>query len=209
LVHVREVKPADLETLGEIAYSTGFFGASAERFFPARVLFRDLWVWPYLGGAGCCGYVAESAVGKPLGYILGTCNLRQYQNWILTHLPHLLLRALRGEYPGLRRSLPYLLRMARYPAHLAPPETYPAQLHVNLLPESRGLGLGNRLMEAYLGCLRGRNVTGVQLSTTRENTAALGLYQKFGFSVYSEYQSPLWQPWLGRTTSHVVMVCRL
>lgn len=208
-MHVREVKPSDFESLGEIAYSTGFFGTSAERFFPSRTLFCDLWVRPYLEGTGCCGYVAEHAVGKPLGYILGTCNLRQYQNWIIAYLPRLLLRALRGEYPGLLRSLPYLLRMARYPTYLAPPETYPAQLHINLLRESRGLGLGNRLMEAYLSCLRSRNVAGVQLSTTRENTAALGLYQKFGFGVYSEYQSPLWQPWLGRTTSHVVMVLRL
>ena len=205
-MHVREVKPLDLEPLGEIAYRTGFFGDSAHRFFPAQALFCDLWVRPYLEGAGCCGFVGEDETGKPLGYILGTCSLRQYQRWILQHLPRLLLRALRGEYPGLLGSLPYLVRMARYPTHLAPLETYPAQLHINLLPESRGQGLGSQLMEAYLSCLRSRNVMGVQLSTTRENTAAVGLYQKFGFHVYSEYQSPLWQPWLGRSTGHVVMV---
>ncbi|MER3484574.1 MAG: GNAT family N-acetyltransferase [Meiothermus sp.] len=208
-MHVREVKPEDLETLGRIAYATGFFGSSAEAFFPSAGLFRDLWVWPYVAGAGCCGFIAENEGQEPLGYILGTCDLRRYQSWIVTHLPHLLLRAAGGQYSGLGRSLPYLLRMTRYPSHLASPEVYPAQLHINLLPQSRGLGLGNRLMETYLDCLAGKNVAGVQLSTTRENTAAIGLYQKFGFAILSEYKSALWRPWLGRDTQHLVMGLRL
>jgi len=208
-VHVRKVNPNDLQALGQIAYQTGFFGASAEGFFPSQNLFRDLWVEPYLEGAGCCGWIAESEAGKPLGYILGTCDLPSYQRWFVQHLPQLLLRALRGNYSGLWPSLPYLLRMARYPSHPAPTQLYPAQLHINLLPESRGLGLGKTLLESYLECLRRENIPGVQLSTTRENTAAIGLYQKFGFGVYSEYSSPLWRPWLGRDATHVVMGLKL
>lgn len=206
---VREVKPIDLESLGQIAYQTGFFGSSAGAFFPSPPLFQDLWVWPYLGGAGCCGFVAQDDAGQVLGYVLGTCDLRGYQSWVVEHIPRLLLRAVRGQYTGLWRSLPYLLRMARYPSRLAPPEAYPAQLHINLLPQSRGLGLGNRLMETHLACLKAKNVAGVQLSTTRENGAAVGLYQKFGFSVYDEYTSPLWRPWLKRNAQHLVMTLKL
>ncbi len=159
-MHVRKVNPNDLQALGQIAYQTGFFGASAEGFFPSQNLFRDLWVEPYLEGAGCCGWIAESEAGKPLGYILGTCDLPSYQRWFVQHLPQLLLRALRGNYSGLWPSLPYLLRMARYPSHPAPTQLYPAQLHINLLPESRGLGLGKTLLESYLECLRRENIPG-------------------------------------------------
>lgn len=82
---------------------------------------------------------------------------------------------------------------------------YPAHLHLNLLPQARGLHLGQRLLAAHLITLAGAGVAGVQLSTTTENAAALGLYHKAGFQVLSTRPTPLWTPWLGRETAQVVM----
>ena len=196
----------DFESLSQIAYQTGFFGESAVRFFPSASLFADLWVRPYLDETGqvSCNFLAESG-GKVLGYIIGTVDLGRYRPWFVRNLPGLLLKALSGGYPGLWPSLPYLLRMALYPSRLAALERFPAQLHINLLPESRGMGLGQKLMEAYLECLSAQKIPGVQLSTTRENQAAIKLYERNGFQVYSEYSSPLWRPWLGHDAVHVVM----
>lgn len=201
---VRQVKPIDFASLGQIAYQTGFFGESAARFFPSAPLFADLWVRPYLEEGSACNFLAESE-GQVLGYIIGTLDLRLYRRWFLGHLLELLGKAVGGGYPHWWESLPYLLRMARYPARAAPLESFPAQLHINLLPQSRGLGLGQRLMDSYLDCLRARGVVGVQLSTTHENQAALKLYERNGFVIFSEYSSPLWRPWLGHDTVHVVM----
>lgn len=214
MTQIYEARMEDLEALGQIAYATGYFGSSAEVYFPSQTLFRDLWVRPYLAGGGslslskgtpqACNYVAEQD-GKPLGYIIGTLDMLHYQRWMLGYIPRLLKDALFGRYPKVLPSLRYLLRMARYPSKLAPLEQFPAQLHINLLPEARGLGLGGQLMKRYLGCLESQKIKGVQLSTTRENGAAVRLYEKFGFEVLREYSSPLWRPWLGRDAVHIVM----
>lgn len=195
----------DLEALGHIAYATGFFGESARHFFPDAALFTDLWVRPYLSAVGCGNFLALLG-GAPVGYILGTAHLRAYRRHLLGNVPWLLGWALQGRYSHLRPSLAYLLRMVRYPTPHAPTGLYPAQLHVNLLPQARGVGLGQALLSAHLEALRKRGVRGVQLSTTWENRAAMRLYERTGFRAYCEAKSPLWQPWLGREVVHVVMV---
>lgn len=206
---VRPAGEADLETLGRIAYVTGFFGASAARFFADPGLFADLWVKPYLDGPGRCNYLAL-AEGEPVGYILGCCDLKAYHRDMLFHqVPATFWNWLAGRYPQARASFPYLLRLARYPARAAPADAYPAQLHLNVLAEARGQRLGTKLLETFLACLTDHGVRGVQLSTTEKNEAALALYAKFGFRVYKEYRSSLWQPYVGRALKHVVMVKRL
>lgn len=205
MAEIREARMEDLEALSHIAYATGFFGESARRFFPDFTLFTDLWVRLYLSAVGYGNFLALQG-GVPVGYILGTAHLRAYQRHMLGSVPWLLGRALQGRYPYLGSSLAYLLRMARYPTPHAPIDLYPAQLHINLLPQARGAGLGQALLNAHLEALRGRGVRGVQLSTTRENQAAMRLYERTGFRVYCEAKSPLWQPWLGREAVHVVMV---
>jgi len=208
LPHIRPAGPLDLEALGHIAYATGFFGSSAAVYFPSPPLFRDLWIKPYLEGIGACNFVAELE-GKIVGYIIGTPDVRSYRRYFLRSAGEILGKVFTGGYPGLLPSARFLLRAARYGRRQAPIEQYPAHLHINLLPQSRGLGVGQKLLEAHLDCLRARGVHGVQLSTTRENKAALGLYQKLGFEVYAEWESPLWKPWLGREATHLIMVKHL
>ncbi len=203
---LRQAHPEDLEHLGNIAYDTGFFGKPADIYFGDRRLFTDLWVRPYLFGPGHCNLVAELA-GEVVGYIIGSPDIRRYERYMLTTLaPYLLRRWLAGNYPRWRRSLRFLLRALRYRSRHAPVERYPAQLHLNLLPRARGQGLGKALLESHLDCLSASGVPGVQLSTTRENVAAINLYEKCGFRVFEEYPLPLWHPWLGHDAVHVVMV---
>ncbi len=205
---IRPVVAADRRALGQIAYETGFFGASAEVFFPDPKLFGELWVGPYLNDVGCCNFAAESE-GTVVGYIIGACDTRVYQRYFARRFPKLVGQLIRGDYPYWRRSLSYLLRALRYSARAAPRADYPAHLHINLLPGARGHGSGGKLLAAFLGCLGERGVEGVQLSTTRENDGAIRLYERHGFEVYIEYESPLWHRWLGRNVSHVIMTKRL
>jgi len=205
---IRPVVAADRLAVGQIAYETGYFGASAAFYFPDPKLFSELWVGPYLNEVGCCNFAAESQ-GAVVGYIIGTCDSRAYKRYFARHFPKLVGQLIRGDYPHWRRSLSYLLRALRYPARAAPRADYPAHLHVNVLPRARGQGSGGRLLTAFLGCLTERGVEGVQLSTTRENDAAIRLYERYGFEVYREYESHLWYPWLGRDATHVIMTKRL
>lgn len=205
---VRAAGASDREAVADVSFATGYFGRPAGRFFPDRALFEDLWVRPYFEGSGCCVFVAE-VDGEVVGYILGSCDTRAYQRHMVTLSTRLAVRWWKGRYSALGKSLRYLLRAARYPGPTAPLEKYPAHLHINLLAEARGHGLGRALMEAFLACLRAREVPGVQLSTTIENEAALGLYRAFGFHVYDRQRSRLWRPWLGRLTTQVVLVKEL
>ncbi|EYB67676.1 N-acetyltransferase GCN5 [Deinococcus phoenicis] len=206
-VTVRALRAADFAEVARVAYATGFFGAPATRSFPDRGLFGDLWVRPYFVGAPF-GFAAERG-GELLGYVVGTPDWGTYRRAFARTLPGILARALRGGYPALPGSLPYLLRLVRYTGLHAPEAQYPAHLHLNLLPESRGLGLGGALLDAYLGALRARGVPGLQLSTTRENRSAVALYERRGLTVWSARESALWQPWLGRPAIHLVMTRRL
>ena len=201
--------PADLQALGRVAYATGFFGKSAARYLPDERLFTLLWIWPYLhGGGGHASLIALSSQG-PLGYILGASNPNTYATAFVAALALAGLATLGGEVKQPLQSWRYPIRSLRFPTPHANPQLYPAHLHINLLSTARGLGLGSHLLEQHLEKLRREGVAGVQLSTTKENGAALGLYRKFGFKVLLQQRSPLWIPWLGHPATHVVMGLRL
>ena len=204
---VRPLRPDDREGVAAVAYATAFFGRSARRFFANERLFAELWVAPYFGGAGCCGFVAE-ANGRVVGYVLGSCDPARYRRFFLNRGPGLVARALTGGYGALGNSAFYLVRTLRYPSKHAAPRDFPAHLHLNLLAEARGQGLGRALLEHQLSCLSAAGVAGVQLSTTAENEAAVALYAKLGFTPAHRYRSELWQPWLGREVEHLVLTRR-
>ncbi|SEJ66186.1 Acetyltransferase (GNAT) family protein [Deinococcus reticulitermitis] len=203
---VRPAGPGDLAALGRVAYDTAFFGESARRFFPDEALFADLWVRPYLSGG--LGFVGLRG-GRVVGSILGVTGPAAYRRAWLGAAPTLLSRALAGAYSRLPGCLPYLGRAGLFSLGHAPTSHFPAHLHLNVLEGARGTGLGGRLLDTFLAELGRRGVPGVQLSTTRENVAALALYEKRGFRVWTERERALWRPWLGRNAVHVVMVRRL
>jgi ribosomal protein S18 acetylase RimI-like enzyme len=54
------------------------------------------------------------------------------------------------------------------------------------------MGLGTRLMTAYLDALRARGVPGVYLETSDRNLKALPFYRKMGFRLLSEEPGEFW-----------------
>lgn len=202
---IRPVRPADEAQLGEIAFLTGFFGESAGRYFPEPQLFADLWIKPYLRLHQNVSFVAE-VEGVLVGYILGGVDQAEYEralhHVILTKvIPGLIL----ARYQRPWAALPYLLRTLIYPTPHASFKLYPAHLHLNLRPDSRGLGTGGALLDTFLARLTELGIPGVQLSTTDQNVAALALYRKAGFHIAAYRVSPLWRPWLGHSAEHLCL----
>jgi len=209
-VTVQPALPRDEDAIGRVAYLTGFFGRSAETYFPDERLFRDLWVNPYYQTPHALKYVAARPGEQPLGYILGLTDGRAYPTALVrTLLTRVLPGLTRGRYARPHGAAPYLTRFLTRRGPQAPVSRYPAHLHINLLPEARGLGLGAALLDTYLEALRLHGVKGVQLSTTRENAAAIRLYEKSGFRVHAQRELDAWTPWLGRPAVHVVMTREL
>ena len=65
-----------------------------------------------------------------------------------------------------------------------------AQLRYFILePEYRGIGLGNKLMNLYMNCLKEYKYKSSYLLTTDELPASTHLYKKFGFKLTEEKPS--------------------
>lgn len=195
-----------MASIAAVAFATGYFGDSASRFLPDERLFGDLWVRPY-ARVGCCGFVALDAGGRVVGYVIGARRPDRYRRelarLLLTRvLPGLVAQRYRHARPAAR----YLARVLRRRLPGADEARYPAHLHVNVLREARGAGLGRRLLERHLACLTASGVPGVHLSTTSENAAAIRLYERLGFATVRRTRSDLWRPWLGHDVDHLVMV---
>ncbi|WP_295820259.1 GNAT family N-acetyltransferase [uncultured Deinococcus sp.] len=202
---IRPVCPRDWADVARVAYLTGFFGQSAQVYFPDQALFGALWTGPYVQGTGAGSFVAERA-GEVVGYVLGAPEHDRYRQALIRVVARQVIR--RRPTSATLRSLRYLWRAALYPSPHADWRAFPAHLHLNLLPAARGAGAGRRLLEAHLSVLGGLGVPGVQLSTTTENVAALGLYRRLGFEVLETRITPLWTPWLGHPATHVLMGLR-
>lgn len=60
-------------------------------------------------------------------------------------------------------------------------ETYPAHLHIDILPEYQRMGLGGKLLAALFDHLKAKGIKGVMLTTGTENLTANNFYNKYGF----------------------------
>lgn len=58
-----------------------------------------------------------------------------------------------------------------------------------LLPPYRGIGLGKKLMELFMNCLKERGYQSAYLWTTHEQVLAALLYKRFGFQLTEEKKS--------------------
>lgn len=59
---------------------------------------------------------------------------------------------------------------------------YPAHLHIDILPEYQGNGVGTRLMQALICRLKEKQTGGVMLCVAASNTGAVSFYRKQGFT---------------------------
>jgi len=199
---VRPASRDDLEAIGRVAYATAWLGDSLAGRFSDPALFAELFVRPYLEVG--TAFVAEDA-GRVLGYAMAVRTWDLPRGFLLPPRLGFLPRLLR--LPPRERGLLWGLLTAGAPH--APLRAYPAELHVNLLPEARGQGLGKALLSALLFALSEAGLPGVQLGTIRENRAALGLYRRLGFHAYARRPSRFWTEALGRPVAALRLVRRL
>jgi ribosomal protein S18 acetylase RimI-like enzyme len=64
---------------------------------------------------------------------------------------------------------------------------YQAHLHIDLLPEAQGQGLGRRMIEALLGRMRAAGVPSIHLGVGARNANAIAFYEHVGFHQIKAY----------------------
>ncbi|MBB0246735.1 GNAT family N-acetyltransferase, partial [Streptomyces alkaliphilus] len=149
---VRLQRPEDLGALSDICVRTGHLGGDARELYRDHDLLPDLFLRPYVALEPDLVRVAEED-GRVLGYIVGTADSTAFfrafrERWLPTV-------ADRHPAPVGSPSTPdeEMRDLLHHAERMLVPEfsaLHPAHLHIDLLPEGQGRGLGRRLMEAYL-----------------------------------------------------------
>lgn len=183
---IRGFEPPDEPVLYDICLRTGDAGRDATGQYADPALLGHVYVGPYVALAPEHVHVLE-ADGAPAGYAVGVVDTADFE-----------ARCERWWWPPLRQRYPdpvSVLAEERSPdeeiAHLIHhPEittddianSYPAHLHIDLLPAVQGMGYGRRLMARLLDGLARAGATGVHLGVDLGNPRAMVFYHRLGFT---------------------------
>ncbi|MEX0941865.1 MAG: GNAT family N-acetyltransferase [Pseudomonadales bacterium] len=182
---IRNYHPGDLPALYRICLETGADGEDATGSIDPEIL-GHLFAGPYavLEPELCFILTAD---GAPCGYILGTADSivfeqRARKEWfpLLKQRYSLPDPADTSREAGLIRSIHAGYRAPSYS------QSYPAHLHIDLLPEGQGQGHGTRLIHLYLDQLRTLDVSALHLGVSKGNQRAIAFYPRVGFSIIKE-----------------------
>ncbi len=193
---VRPYRADDAGAVSEICYLTGYMGESAQGHFCDRELFALLWAYSNIAYSPKSCFVAVSE-SKVVGYCLVAADTKDFGRWLLeTHKRAIIKRTLSSTMWRSPKDLGWLFRWNRpakpdagLPALL---ESYPAHLHINVLPGVQRKGIGQILIAAAFQHLKDCRVPGVHLRTTSRNASALRFYDKIGFQRLKVSTDTLW-----------------
>lgn len=184
---VRPYAAGDREAVRRICHVTGYMGEPAAPRWRDAESFADLWSSWYTDHEPESAGVAEAPDGRVVGYLLGCRDTRAVGSASAPIRRHLLRRGLlvRPGTAGTIWRAGWDLAVARargqaQPDALLDPR-WPAHLHIDLLPEARGSGVGHRLMARWLDALRAGGIPGCHLGTWGENHAAIAFFEAQGF----------------------------
>jgi ribosomal protein S18 acetylase RimI-like enzyme len=183
--HIRPYRPEDEESVYMVCLKTGDAGQDATALYSDRKALGHIYVGPYLHFQPELAFVLGDAQGV-CGYVLGTSDTIKYYEWFQREW----LPRLRGQYEkpsGDPKTwtaqnqvvAQYFKPQIFYPKELS---SYPAHLHIDLLPRAQGQGWGKQMIGAWLAEARERRIPGVHLAVAAHNDRARGFYLKQGFA---------------------------
>lgn len=196
-VRIRPYRASDRRQVQDIAWLTGDMGRPAARYWAHRESFANLWTSYYTDCEPEHLLVAESAEsdghfdGRVIGYLAGCVDSRRAPDPSTEFLQQVLRHAL-WVRPGTAafcwRAVADVLLSGSPLLHELHDPRWPAHLHIDLLPDSRGHGIGQRLMDCWLNVLRARRVPGCYLITLAENRSAIAFFTRCGFRPHGKQQ---------------------
>jgi ribosomal protein S18 acetylase RimI-like enzyme len=182
VVHVRRYEPADLETIREICIVTGHAGRDARGSMTDTSLLPDTFAEPYLVYDPLLAFVADDG-GRAVGYVLGTADTVAFADWFRTTWLPKVAPEHAGRPAAVTDFESLILELMYTPGRMVHQELapYPAHLHIDLLPEYQGQGLGRQLIDAFRGELVSRGIEAFHLSMDPANVNARAFYDRLGF----------------------------
>ena len=187
-MRIRPFRPGDEPALAEICLKTADAGADATGLLDDDDLWAEIFVLPYAARHPEFAFVVETDDDRVVGYVVGAPDSAAFEDWFQTEWwPRFAERWPRPQGDPLPVSASRQDGIVRYAYARrggAQPfgDEYPAHLHIDLLPETQGQGLGRRLIETLENALREAGVPGLHLVASSENTGAIAFYPRVGFA---------------------------
>lgn len=179
---IRPYRRDDDEALYDVCVRTADAGGDATGVFTDDRLWGDIFAVPYARRHPDLSWVVEAADGRVIGYLVATDDTDAFERWFREEWWPTRAQEypLSGEAEPTRQD-----RMIEYAAGRAPGREqhtaeYPAHLHIDLLPETQGQGLGRRLIDTLFAELRARGVAGLHLGMNPGNAGAGAFYERLG-----------------------------
>jgi ribosomal protein S18 acetylase RimI-like enzyme len=188
-VRLRPCRLDDLDDLYRICLLTADDGEDGTALFRDPRLVGDVYAAPYAIFEPSLATVAEDDAGVA-GYILGAADTVAFDD----RLEREWLPDLRQRYPAPSpdgsAELSYqehraLNRIHHPEVYVPDPEfvrSYPAHLHIDLLPRLQRRGVGRRLVETLTASLRAQGSAGLHLNVGTSNHRAAAFYARIGFT---------------------------
>jgi ribosomal protein S18 acetylase RimI-like enzyme len=180
VIRIEPARLHDLPGAYRVCLRTGDAGQDATGKLDDPDLLGHVYVGPYIARGVGTQVVVVDETGV-VGYLLSADDTPDFEAWAEeTWYP-----PLRARYPRLddgsrdAAMIELIHAPERTPSELT--ATYPAHLHIDLMPQVRGLGLGRTLIERLVAELRERGVPGVHLGVDEANTNGIGFYEHLGF----------------------------
>lgn len=190
-LEIRPYRQTDLAALYEICLLTADGGKDASGLFDDKQLVGHFYSAPYgVFEADAC--IVVTLDGKVSGYVVGAKDSAAFACTLELQW-----------FPDLRKAFPLEVEDATtlpqkvikhiHNGYQPRPEfsQYPAHLHINLLPNLQGLGVGKKIMQAFIDNLKQLNVSGLHLEVSSDNQTAIGFYKKLGFQQIAEFEHSL------------------
>lgn len=185
-VAIRPYEARDRAQVRRICFDTGYMGEPIGWQWRDQESFADLFSSAYTDREPESCFVADAG-DRVVGYLLGARDAARLGDPVAPLVPHLVRRALLvrpGTAGVLWRSIAdgaiEVARTRQLPAELHDPR-WPAELHINLLPEARGGGMGRRLVHTWFDLLRAEQIPGCHLGMWAENAGGRAFFESVGF----------------------------
>ena len=185
MVKFRPLQPCDIDALYAISLATGLAGGDASALYRDPRLMGHIYSAPYATLQPDLGLVAEDEAGVA-GFAVGAADTRAWER----RLEQEWWPELRRQYPAPdethmaewshdQRRVFMIHRPTPIPAAVV--QSYPAHLHMNLLPRLQGRGTGARMFAAWLTTAAARGIGPLHVGVNSQNTRAVPFWHRLGF----------------------------
>ncbi|MGK9147430.1 GNAT family N-acetyltransferase [Plantibacter flavus] len=195
MTEIRAYRSTDRARVAEICTRTGDSGGDATGHFSTDDLLPDIYALPYVDHEPELALLVDAGAGA-IGYVLGTADTVAFDRWFVDSWwptvadTYAAAVAAGTASQGERAIVRSATERGGLPQELL--AGYPAHLHIDLLPETQGMGVGRRLIDAFCELLRERGVPGVHLGVGVGNTGAHRFYERTGFTRVAEDDGAIW-----------------